>query len=68
MLSKYIYPKINEKLFDMANDVKTPAIIYDVNHIKEVIYNFKKDLKIINCAKLYFSMKASNTVEVLKVL
>lgn len=68
MFPEYIYPKIDKRVFDIANKVKTPAIIYDSNHIKEVIHNFKEDLKIINGSKLYFSMKASNTDELLDIL
>lgn len=68
ILPSYIYPKVRKEIFNTALEVETPAIIYDLNHIEKVVNNFTEDIKLIEGSKLYFSMKASNTKCLLKVL
>lgn len=64
-LSEYIYPKVNPDILKISNKVKTPSIIYDLDHITQVVKNIKKDLSLVENSELYFSMKALNTKEVL---
>lgn len=64
-LSEYIYPKLTPDILQLAERVNTPSILYDLDHITQVVRNIKKDISLIQNSELFFSMKALNTKEVL---
>jgi diaminopimelate decarboxylase len=62
-----LYSQPSSKLYEVACDVNTPAIIYDYAGMKDVVDRIQEDLKELPYAKLNLAVKATHTPELLSL-
>ncbi|MBK5494258.1 hypothetical protein [Bacillus sp. TH13] len=62
-----LYSQPSSKLYEVACDVNTPAIIYDYAGMKDVVDRIQEDLKELPHAKLNLAVKATHTPELLSL-
>lgn len=68
MEGKYIYIKPQEELYVYAKDISTPAVIYDIKQLQNIVNSIKSDLKHLYNAELNFALKSCYNREVLNIL
>lgn len=61
-----LYPQPPEKLFKIAQQVPTPAILYDYDGIQKVVEGMQEDIQFVPDAKLNFALKACHNLHVLQ--
>lgn len=62
-----LYSQPHESLFKLASEVKTPAIIYDYQGMKDVVSRIQDDLTLVENAKLNIAVKATHTPHLLEL-
>lgn len=62
-----LYSQPPQQLFEIVKSVPTPALIYDLNGMADVIERMKTDLSIVPNTRLNLAVKAIHTPEILKI-
>jgi diaminopimelate decarboxylase len=62
-----LYSQPPESLFELAKKVKTPAMIYDYQGMKDVVDRIQEDLSLVKNAKLNIAVKATHTPHLLEL-
>ncbi|MET4559862.1 diaminopimelate decarboxylase [Lysinibacillus parviboronicapiens] len=61
-----LYSQPPQQLFELIKNIPTPALIYDLNGMTDVIRRIKADISIVPNTKLNLAVKAIHTPEILK--
>ncbi|KMJ55043.1 hypothetical protein AB685_29335 [Bacillus sp. LL01] len=60
-----LYSQPEASLFDLITEVKTPALVYDLKGMKDVVRRIQEDLSLVQNTKLNLAVKATHTPEIL---